>query len=80
MATFAELEREADELVRSAGLAGRVGAREHLLASMAFHAGLNDSVHCPACRSVIQVEEFPQRNGLTITCPCGVCSGTMKGF
>lgn len=73
----AEIECEVDRLI-----AGRnhVGLREHFLAYLLFGAGLLSDVRCPKCGGEVTVVPFPMNNGATVHCPCGTCSGSMRGL
>ena len=73
----AEVEREADRLI-----AGKQkhGLREHILAWLLHSAGLPVDVRCPRCDDTLTVTPFPNANGATIQCECGLCTGSMRGL
>jgi hypothetical protein len=73
----ADIELEVDRLV---GESTRVGLREHLLAYILSEQMLPIDVRCPRCLTILEVIAFPDRNGATISCACGTCSGTMRGL
>jgi hypothetical protein len=72
-----EIEREADRLTFGQH---KLGAREHLLAWLLFNASLPVDVRCPQCDNVLTVTPFPNADGATIECECGLCSGSVRGL
>ncbi len=73
-----EIEKEVDRLVES--LPSKRGGREHLLASLLHSAGIEVDVTCPECGDTLTVTDYPMKNGHSIRCSCGLCSGDMKGL
>ncbi|TWU46390.1 hypothetical protein Poly59_53320 [Rubripirellula reticaptiva] len=72
-----EIEREADRL--TAGKR-KPGMREHVLAWLLYCDGLPVDVRCPQCDNLMTVTPFPNADGATIQCECGLCSGSMRGL
>ena len=75
----AEIEAEADRLI-AGHLTPKLGMREHVVASCLYYAGHDVDVVCPKCNGALTVIEFPAKNGCNIECPCGTCSGAMRGL
>ena len=76
--TRAEIETEIDRIIETS--IRRVGLREHALAWLLHCNGHVVDVACPKCGGVLTVTDYPMKNGGSIRCPCGVCSGEMKGL
>jgi len=72
-----DIEREADRLIAGKQ---KQGIREHVLAWLLYCAGLPVDVRCPQCKNVLTVTPFPNADGATIQCKCGLCSGAMRGL
>ena len=77
MNTRSEFEHEADRLFAEKR---KPGIREHLLAWLLYNADLPVDVRCPQCDNVLTVTPFPNADGATIQCECGLCSGAMRGL
>ena len=74
------LELEAERIAASAQTP-RIGLREHALAFMLHCNQMPGDISCPKCGGAITVTPFPNGcDGVTIECPCGTCSGSMKGL
>ena len=76
--TRSEIEAEVDRIIESSSR--KVGLREHVLAWFLHCNGHIVNVTCPKCSGPVTVTDYPMKNGWSIRCPCGVCSGEMKGL
>ncbi len=65
---------------RSSGLSTIRCRYTPVLTSMLICDGLDVDVRCRRCDNVLTVTLFPNADGATIECKCGLCSGTVRGL